>query len=597
MQTFTATYSPDDNKLRLYASSRLDAELYARVKSAGFSWAPKQELFVAPMWTPSREDLLIELAGEVGDEDTSLAQRAEQRAERFDDYSDKRAGDAERARDAVSAIADSIPFGQPILVGHHSERHARRDAERIRSGMARAVKMWETSEYWAQRAAGAIRAAKYKERPDVRARRIKKIEADRRKVAANVERAQKLAKLWGELENDSRWPNKTDGTPPTVLERAQWLANRDYFTAATPEGHPHGFTAYDVLQPDDRRYSACPSMTPQEVAAKAIALHNRYIAHAARWLAHYDNRLAYERAFLADAGGIETDRTKPEKGGAVRCWASPGHGRGWSYIQKANRVTVTVLDNWGNGGRNFTRTIPFDKLRGVMSAAEVQAKRAAGELQETSDGLGFYLLDTPPTEPKPEMPTDARGEQFDAMRDSLAAGVKVAAVPQLFPTPEAIADRMAELAELSAAHEVLEPSAGTGALVDAVARAGGAARVFMVERDGRLAEALSQRYTAPDATHCRDVLEGDFLDIGPDQLGRFDRVLMNPPFANAADIQHIMHARRMLKPGGRLVAICANGPRQNEQLRPIAAHWEALPAGTFAGTGVSAALLVIDANA
>ena len=58
-----ATYSPEDNKLRLYPYARLDMATYQRVKNAGFIWAPKQELFVAPMWTPSREDLLIELCG------------------------------------------------------------------------------------------------------------------------------------------------------------------------------------------------------------------------------------------------------------------------------------------------------------------------------------------------------------------------------------------------------------------------------------------------------------------------------------------------------------------------------------------------------
>jgi len=52
--TYTATYSPEDNKLRLYSSSRLDAETYARVRGAGFIYAPKQELFVAPMWTHGR---------------------------------------------------------------------------------------------------------------------------------------------------------------------------------------------------------------------------------------------------------------------------------------------------------------------------------------------------------------------------------------------------------------------------------------------------------------------------------------------------------------------------------------------------------------
>jgi hypothetical protein len=109
----SATYSPEDNKLRLYPAYRLGKEEYQRVKDAGFKWAPKQELFVAPMWTPSREDLLLEMCGEIGDEDKSLVDRAGERAERFEDYSDNRAKDAESARKVVAAVADNIPFGQP----------------------------------------------------------------------------------------------------------------------------------------------------------------------------------------------------------------------------------------------------------------------------------------------------------------------------------------------------------------------------------------------------------------------------------------------------------------------------------------------------
>ena len=133
--TFDATYDAADDKLRLRASSRLDAETYARVKAAGFGWAPKQDLFFA-VWSPAREDLLVELAGDIDDEETSLEERAAQRAERFTTYQGKRAADAEQARKAVAAVADGIPLGQPILVGHHSERHARRDAEKSRAACA-----------------------------------------------------------------------------------------------------------------------------------------------------------------------------------------------------------------------------------------------------------------------------------------------------------------------------------------------------------------------------------------------------------------------------------------------------------------------------
>jgi hypothetical protein len=193
---FTATYSPDDNKLRLYPAYRLDSDLYVRVKAAGFKWAPKQQLFVAPAWSPSREDLLIELCGEIEDEDKSLVDRAETRAERFQDYSANRRNDAAQAHNAVAAIADNIPLGQPILVGHHSEKRARRDAEKIQNGMRKAVKLWDQSRYWSARAAGAIGHAKYLERPDVRARRIKKLEAEKRKAEKEKQHLEQLLEFW-----------------------------------------------------------------------------------------------------------------------------------------------------------------------------------------------------------------------------------------------------------------------------------------------------------------------------------------------------------------------------------------------------------------
>jgi 16S rRNA G1207 methylase RsmC len=178
------------------------------------------------------------------------------------------------------------------------------------------------------------------------------------------------------------------------------------------------------------------------------------------------------------------------------------------------------------------------------------------------------------------------------MKQTLAAGVQVAVAPCLFPTPPWLASRMVAVARLGAVRKrVLEPSAGTGRLALAAVDAGH--YVLAVEINHSLANALRARRERSDL----EVVTGDFLEQHGD-LGTagFDAVIMNPPFDKGSDIRHIEHARSFLKPGGRLVAICAGGPRQEERLRPLAKHWEPLPPETFSasGTNVNTVLLVIE---
>jgi hypothetical protein len=124
-QQYRATYSPDDNKLRLYALHRLDEETYSKVSGAGFKWAPKQALFVAPAWSPNREDLLIALAGEIEDEDSTLFDRQEERAERFGQYSEKRASESDRVLPTLTR--SPLPFlwvSRSLLAITASAKHA-----------------------------------------------------------------------------------------------------------------------------------------------------------------------------------------------------------------------------------------------------------------------------------------------------------------------------------------------------------------------------------------------------------------------------------------------------------------------------------------
>jgi protein-L-isoaspartate O-methyltransferase len=192
-----------------------------------------------------------------------------------------------------------------------------------------------------------------------------------------------------------------------------------------------------------------------------------------------------------------------------------------------------------------------------------------------------------------EQAADPATEAFEPLAAAAAAGVQVVAAPQLFPAPPELATRMAELAEIEPGHRVLEPSAGTGNLARAVFDAA-PVHLVAVEINPKLAEGLRGSWLQVGQSsrieiHCADFLKCDA------ELGTFDRVVMNPPFANGVDIEHIRHAVKMLRPGGVLVALCANGPKQRSALRPQATFWEDLPPSTFkeAGTKVNTALLVI----
>ena len=61
--------------------------------------------------------------------------RLEAKIERRAEWADKAKARSAQRFEAADKIAQSIPFGQPILVGHHSEGHARADQKRIHSNM------------------------------------------------------------------------------------------------------------------------------------------------------------------------------------------------------------------------------------------------------------------------------------------------------------------------------------------------------------------------------------------------------------------------------------------------------------------------------
>ena len=146
-------------------------------------------------------------------------------------------------------------------------------------------------------------------------------------------------------------------------------------------------------------------------------------------------------------------------------------------------------------------------------------------------------------------------------------------VPDFFPTPPEIIDRMLQLARIEPAHRVLEPSAGAGDICLALRKLG-PLRIDCFEVNNDLRETLTLLGFAPSGR--------DFLTVTPQPI--YDRILMNPPFSKDAYIEHVRAAYDWLAPSGKLVAVVPNGYRDSRitKRREFADCLDSLGANNYA---------------
>lgn len=188
----------------------------------------------------------------------------------------------------------------------------------------------------------------------------------------------------------------------------------------------------------------------------------------------------------------------------------------------------------------------------------------------------------------PEDPTEllaqiAGGEKRDLKKEY-----------QFFETPDDIADRLVKLANIQPGEDILEPSAGRGAIVKAIHRKFPGRRVYGCEL-------MELNLSFLKKIEGFTLMHRDFL---ADCNDKYNVIIANPPFSKNQDINHIMKMESILHPGGRLVSVAsthwqfAQGKaeeafrqwldRKNAQVYPISA-------GEFkeSGTMVATCIIVI----
>lgn len=121
---------------------------------------------------------------------------------------------------------------------------------------------------------------------------------------------------------------------------------------------------------------------------------------------------------------------------------------------------------------------------------------------------------------------------------------------ELYPTPKEVIDRMM-MGENVAGKIVLEPSAGTGNIVEWLQEAG-AKEVLACEINSTLQKIVGRK--------CRLICD-DFLKLTPEEISHIDMIVMNPPFSCAS--RHILHAYEIAPAGCQIIALCNSNTLDN----------------------------------
>ncbi len=174
---------------------------------------------------------------------------------------------------------------------------------------------------------------------------------------------------------------------------------------------------------------------------------------------------------------------------------------------------------------------------------------------------------------------------------------------QFFATPNGLADYLVELANLGnkwtiPSFRILEPSAGQGAIIDALHRVNDRMNIYAIELMELNYNILKKKYSENKNVFIK---QGDFLE----ETGKYNCIIANPPFHKNSDISHIRHMYEVLEEGGRLVSVASKhwqistNKKETEfrnWLDEVNAEIIEVEKGTFkeSGTEISTVIIIID---
>lgn len=114
-------------------------------------------------------------------------QRSVARAGRYETLSEKREQQAEQSWKKSDDAVRFIPPGQPILLGHHSQRRHERDLEKSHNAAFKALALEKEAKDYVQKADGAVARVERQDDVGFMHRRLTEAQTNLRKITASLE--------------------------------------------------------------------------------------------------------------------------------------------------------------------------------------------------------------------------------------------------------------------------------------------------------------------------------------------------------------------------------------------------------------------------
>lgn len=201
---------------------------------------------------------------------SAYEQKRQQRIERLKDRAARLARASAAAHERARSIADMIPMGQPILVGHHSQRRHERDIARITSGYERAARL-------ADEAAATLR----------------RVRAAETNAAISSDDPDAIAKLRAKLD-------ALEGVRARMVAANKAVRSRDPRTALAALGFSTPLVD-ELLTPDFAGRLGFPPFRLQNAAGKCTRLRKRIEALEARATAPAPAAVPFEGGRIEEA--------------------------------------------------------------------------------------------------------------------------------------------------------------------------------------------------------------------------------------------------------------------------------------------------------